>query len=49
MSFLSVIKVEFIKLLRKRISLLLLLFFVPAVLFGIGSKSRYRASALQSP
>ena len=36
MSFLSVIKVEFIKLLRKRISLLLLLFFVPAVLFGIG-------------
>ena len=36
MSFLSVVKVEFIKLLRKRISLLLLLFFVPAVLFGSG-------------
>ena len=36
MSFLSVVKVEFIKLLRKRLSLLLLLFFVPAVLFGIG-------------
>lgn len=36
MSFLSVVKVEFTKLLRKRISLLLLLFFVPAVLFGIG-------------
>lgn len=36
MSFLSVIKIEFIKLLRKRISLLLLLFFVPSVLFGIG-------------
>ena len=36
MSFLSVTKVEFTKLLRKRISLLLLLFFMPAVLFGIG-------------
>lgn len=36
MSFVSVIKIEFTKLLRKRISLLLLLFFVPAVLFGIG-------------
>lgn len=36
MSFLYVTKVEFTKLLRKRISLLLLLFFVPAVLFGIG-------------
>lgn len=36
MSFLLVVKVEFTKLLRQRISLLLLLFFVPAVLFGIG-------------
>ncbi|MEY8335516.1 hypothetical protein AALB53_20840 [Lachnospiraceae bacterium 47-T17] len=36
MSFLSVTRVEFTKLLRKRISLLLLLFFVPAVLLGIG-------------
>ena len=36
MSFLSVTKVEFTKLLRKRIFLLLLLFFMPAVLFGIG-------------
>lgn len=36
MSFLSVVKVEIMKLVRKRISLLLLLFFVPAVLFGIG-------------
>lgn len=36
MSFISVVKVEFTKLLRKRTSLLLLLFFAPAVLFGIG-------------
>lgn len=36
MSFFSVVKVEFVKLLRKRISLLLLLFFAPAILFGVG-------------
>lgn len=36
MSFFSVVKVEFVKLLRKRISFLLLLFFAPAILFGVG-------------
>jgi len=36
MSFISVVKVELIKLYHKRISLLLFLFFVPAVLFGGG-------------
>lgn len=36
MSFINVVKVELVKLYHKRISLLLLLFFVPAVLFGVG-------------
>ncbi len=36
MSFLSVLKVEFVKIMHKRNSLLLLLLFVPTVLFGIG-------------
>ncbi len=36
MSFINVMKVELVKLYHKRISMLLLLFFVPAVLFGAG-------------
>lgn len=36
MSFLSVVKVELIKLYHKRITLLLLLFFIPSILFGAG-------------
>ena len=39
MSFLLVLKAEFAKLMHKRISLLLLLLFVPAVLFGVGMLS----------
>lgn len=38
MLFLSIVKVEFMKLVRKRISFLLMLFFVPAILFGIGMR-----------
>ncbi len=36
MSFASVLKVEFVKLVTKRISLLLFLFLIPSTLFGIG-------------
>ncbi len=36
MSFFEIVRVELIKLLKKRISLLLLLFLVPSVLFGVG-------------
>ena len=56
MSFLSVTKVEFTKLLRKRISLLLGCCLVYLFLCQMveaeawmQSKSRYRASGLQSP
>lgn len=36
MSFFSVVKVEWVKLYHKRLSLLLLLFLIPPVLFGVG-------------
>ena len=36
MSFFLVLKAEFVKLMHKRISLLLLLLFVPTILFGVG-------------
>ncbi|WP_310604760.1 hypothetical protein [Anaerosporobacter sp.] len=36
MSFLAVVKVELAKLYHKKLSLLLLLFLIPAILFGVG-------------